>query len=62
MAHAIIYLTLLQDGERTDRLLEKVAAHLGYERLMPKDRKVPIWFTDATAGEGWDRVRQALEG
>lgn len=62
MSHVIIYLTILQDGDRTDRLLEQVAGRLGYERLTPKDRKVPIWFTDATSsGEAWDAVRKALD-
>jgi hypothetical protein len=45
-----------------DRLLEQVARRLGYERLTPKDGKVPIWFRDAaSSGEAWDTVRKALD-
>jgi hypothetical protein len=51
---------ILTSGERTDRLLANVAEHLSKERLTPKDGQLPIFFSDATAGEAWDAVERVL--
>jgi hypothetical protein len=52
---------ILKSGARTDRLLADVARRLGKERLTPKDGQLPIFFSDATAGEAWDAVERALD-
>jgi hypothetical protein len=61
MAMSIIRMRVLQSGEKTDRLLERAAERLGKEQLTPKDGAVPIFFTDARAGEAYDMVRKALD-
>jgi hypothetical protein len=60
MPNSVVNMRVLKPGERTDRLLANVAKHLGKERLTPQDGQLPIFFSDATAGEAWDAVERVL--
>jgi hypothetical protein len=62
---SVVHLRVHKEGERqaerTARLLAEAAKRLHKEGLTPKDGQVPIFFSDATAGEAWDVVEKALD-